>query len=658
MKTVFLFGFLTSFALKSAAVLGLAWVVSIVLRARSAALRHALWAAAAAGVLALPLFSVSLPALSVPSFSRFAPGVAAFFDATVMAARRVAPAAVPVSASVPHVQPIRALPDWRLGLISAWLLGIAAMLAQMVYSLAQLSRIRRSARTSPAGAEAARLAQELNLSRGVTVIETKRGSMPMASGLVRATIYLPEDARDWPRERRHAVLLHELAHIKRGDVIAHGLGRLALILNWWNPLAWFAWRELLKEGERSADDVVLAFGTSAAEYASQLLEIARLMQAPPALSPATVGMARRSELEGRIVAILDSRIPRSQLGRASLYAAVVGAVAVIAPLAAVHAQDQRSADPVFQASVAPTDIDATIRAAKAQNNFEILEKPAAALQAMRKYDDARKLLEAAAAIREQLFGGQSVGYGLGLIKLAGLEDKRNQPNEAAAIYSKAAEVMGDRPEAVPALMYLGQNMLANKNYDQAIEHFQKAENLDSTQAGPAQMWMAIVSEREQLPDAAEAFYRSALSVEAENSIQAATTLDLFTQFLKDQGRSDESKFMSDRVSAARRALTKSRQTSPNVYRIGNGVTAPKVLYKVEPAYPEEARLAKYQGTVALSLEIGADGIPRNFQVLRGLGLGLDENAISAVQQWHFQPGMRDGAPVTVAATVEINFRLE
>jgi TonB family protein len=87
------------------------------------------------------------------------------------------------------------------------------------------------------------------------------------------------------------------------------------------------------------------------------------------------------------------------------------------------------------------------------------------------------------------------------------------------------------------------------------------------------------------------------------------------------------------------------------------MTPPKPLRSPEPAYSEEARIAKLQGTVSLTLEIGPDGLPRNVQVLQGVGLGLDEKAAEAVRQWIFQPGARDGQAVTVAASVEVNFRL-
>jgi TonB family protein len=93
------------------------------------------------------------------------------------------------------------------------------------------------------------------------------------------------------------------------------------------------------------------------------------------------------------------------------------------------------------------------------------------------------------------------------------------------------------------------------------------------------------------------------------------------------------------------------------YRIGGGVSAPSVLSKVEPEYSEEARKAKWQGTVVLQLVVDDQGRPQNLKVLRSLGLGLDQKAIEAVEKWRFKPGMKDGKPVPVMATIEVNFRL-
>lgn len=94
-----------------------------------------------------------------------------------------------------------------------------------------------------------------------------------------------------------------------------------------------------------------------------------------------------------------------------------------------------------------------------------------------------------------------------------------------------------------------------------------------------------------------------------------------------------------------------------VYRIGGGVSAPALVFKVEPEYSEEARKAKYQGTVVLSIVVDDKGNPKELKIVRPLGLGLDEKAIEAVQKWRFRPGQLNGKAVAVAATVEVNFRL-
>jgi len=94
-----------------------------------------------------------------------------------------------------------------------------------------------------------------------------------------------------------------------------------------------------------------------------------------------------------------------------------------------------------------------------------------------------------------------------------------------------------------------------------------------------------------------------------------------------------------------------------VFRVGGGVSAPQLVYKVEPEYSEEARKAKYQGTVVLQIVVSSDGKAENLKVVRSLGLGLDEKAMEAVRKWKFRPGYKDGKAVAVLATIEVNFRL-
>ena len=94
-----------------------------------------------------------------------------------------------------------------------------------------------------------------------------------------------------------------------------------------------------------------------------------------------------------------------------------------------------------------------------------------------------------------------------------------------------------------------------------------------------------------------------------------------------------------------------------VFRVGGGVTAPTVIHRVEPQYSEEARKARYQGTVVLEAIVRRDGTCDIIRVVRSLGFGLDENAMQALKQWRFRPGMRNGVPVDISLNIEVNFNL-
>jgi protein TonB len=94
-----------------------------------------------------------------------------------------------------------------------------------------------------------------------------------------------------------------------------------------------------------------------------------------------------------------------------------------------------------------------------------------------------------------------------------------------------------------------------------------------------------------------------------------------------------------------------------VRRIGGGVSAPVVIYQVDPEFSEEARKAKFMGVVTVNLIVNAQGMPQNVRVLRGVGMGLDEKAVEAVRQYKFKPAMEGGKPVPVELNIEVNFQI-
>ena len=97
--------------------------------------------------------------------------------------------------------------------------------------------------------------------------------------------------------------------------------------------------------------------------------------------------------------------------------------------------------------------------------------------------------------------------------------------------------------------------------------------------------------------------------------------------------------------------------SGGVLRAGGGVSAPKAIYTPEPEYSDEARQAKLEGTVLLSMVVDQNGRTTKIRVIHSLGLGLDQKAIDAVRRWTFVPGKKDGKPVAVEASAVVSFRL-
>jgi TonB family protein len=645
------FSILTGAAVKSVAVLDVAWIVAFALRKQSAALRHVVWTAAFAAILALPFLSAALPALRVPLAGALLTPVDLILHATATASSDAGGtrAAAP-SRHTAAFLPAGARPDWRMWLMLLWATGATLALTRTLVAYTAAWRVRRSAGPFPDCALCGALARPLGLRHPVDVLELEPGAMPMTFGLWRSVILMPADAAAWNEEKRRVVLLHELAHVRRGDAATHLLARTAMALHWWNPLAWTAWREFLKERERAADDLVLNAGARASEYAGHLLEVARTMQGPPMMAWAAAAIARRSQLEGRLLAILDSGVNRSAPSRASVLAAVLVAAAMIAPLAAVRAQDADT-------QAVPADVDVTIRAAQSQKNFKALDAAAKAATRLGQYDTAQRLLESALAIRGEVSGQQSVDYGVGLIKLADVKQKRD-PKSEAGLYGQAAQILGDRPEAARALTHLGLAALAKHDNAQAFEFFQHLQQAAPAQAGNALMWMAVVRQQEKSADEADRLYQSAIAAQEPESAAAAVTMETYAQFLKEQGREGDADELRSRAAAIRKANAKPAPALPaDVYRVGKGVSAPVSLHRREPEYDDEARVARLQGTVVVLVVIGTDGLAHDAHILRGLGLGLDENAVEAISRWQFKPGEKDGQPVKVAATIEVNFRL-
>jgi HEAT repeat protein/beta-lactamase regulating signal transducer with metallopeptidase domain len=221
-------------------------------------------------------------------------------------------------------------------LFAAWLAGTLWMVGRLVVGVANVRRIVR--RAVPADGDAWQsLVSNARASLGVQpparVVISTEAAMPFTYGLLRPVIVLPASADEWTTDRRRSVLLHELAHVRRRDLITNAIVQLACAVYWFHPLVRLAARRVRIEAERACDTLVVAAGMRASDYAGDLLEIARTMRSS-ATAAVALAMARRSDFEGRLLAILAPDSGRNVLTAAR---AVVIALSFAAPAVAIAA---------------------------------------------------------------------------------------------------------------------------------------------------------------------------------------------------------------------------------------------------------------------------------------------------------------------------------
>ena len=329
--------------LKATLLLVAGMLVAIALR--SAAARHLAWLATLVGVLVLPsilpLAPLRLEVLPARLGMPVAAPVARAVESAVLPEVSRAPEAAPLPAATRSTgsSPLPARFTWPgmlPALIALWAAVALALLGRLALARHAARRIVRSAR--PADDPQWRgllhdLSDRLDIAEAPALVMSDRVEMPFACGAWRSTIVLPAHAASWTEERRQVVLLHELAHVRRRDLLGQQLGRLACAVYWFHPLVWSAARRLRAESERACDDLVLACGARASDYAGHLLDIltaARGLGAPATVLP----MARAKEFEGRLLAILDPGRRRRGPGRRQSAALLAGLAAIFLVVAA------------------------------------------------------------------------------------------------------------------------------------------------------------------------------------------------------------------------------------------------------------------------------------------------------------------------------------
>ena len=329
---------LVDVAVRSSVVLLAGLAMTSFLAGRSAALRHWVLAIAIFGAAAAAPLSLALPGweVAVPVWEGAGP---ATLPPVGPSAGRTAPPAPAGALARVDVSAERAL-DRRF-VVLVWAAGFAATAAILMTGVFRLARVAsRAGRVQDDRwvSITRAVAKVYGLRREVVLLQTDAPYLLATWGVLRPRVLLPSHARDWPDDRIHAVLCHELAHIGRGDWLVQITAQALLTILWFNPLMWMACARLRRESEQACDDAVLARGVPARDYAGHLLDLARKCRRPEfPWAAAATPMAHPSTLERRIAAMLNPRLDRTAVSRRAVALTAVVLLAVTLPTAAIRA---------------------------------------------------------------------------------------------------------------------------------------------------------------------------------------------------------------------------------------------------------------------------------------------------------------------------------
>jgi TonB family protein len=525
------------------AFLALALVLIPRLTRRSAGERHVCWAFALVAAALLPAFALALLA-TTPSWV-FTAALAVPESLTTLR-RWAAGADGDIVVRATGIES-NALTFTRLVLV-CWAAGAAVALLRLA---AEAVRLRRLAASGHADSDdrhhaiAAAVAGSLGVS-SPRLITCERATVPLTWGL-RPRILLPAAALGWTDERLRLVLAHELAHVRRRDWAVHVAAEVICALYWFHPLFWMTRNRLRRDSEHAADDVVLNMGVAGPDYASALIEIVRAARRLPRPPAAAVAMARESDLQRRVCALLEpTRNRRRATGRIITVTAVLAVMAVM-PLAALNLSREYMSVDVLPSRL-PSAVDGI--------SSEEMTPPEGVV------DSFTPALYSDEARRHRIEGVVSVAVTL----------------DAAGRVTASRVVRG-----------LG-------------------FGLDQNALVAVRQWRFLP------------VMRGDTTVDVEFSLRNEAVNELIANDM--------------------------------ATRVGPGVTPPRAVRTAEPT----PRPGRNGGRVVLDVVLLETGVPKIVRILQPVDRELDELAVKVFEQWRFTPAMKDGNPVKVRLTAEVNFR--
>jgi len=547
---------------------------------------------------------------------------------------RVLAEVAPVTGSpiTPRTIPFTTIALWAIAA------GIAIRLGNLALGLLRLRAYRHR------GCPLARELRIPGIPGDVEIMLSNDVAGPVTFGWRDPAILLPAGFPSLSVAMREAILCHELVHVERRDWLLTLAEELFRAVLWFHPAVWWVIGEIHLAREQAVDESVLETTQAREPYMDALLAMAGVATGPSAdLAPAPMFLRKR-HLKKRLMSIVKEvrmkRVSGTRLacltGAAMMTILAVGwMVTGIFPLAAAPRYANDGAGVTVNAGSSHLVHRAPVPYPSEARTHGIEGTVVAQLR----LDSNGEVADASI-----LSGPQELRKAVLESVLAWHFEKSDAatPQTISVQFAKPTSPPQALPAPPPATaVFRTQSVTTAK-----IRHI-------------------IIND---LPDGMRDSLRSTLPIH-EGEDWSAAALSAVNQSARNfdshlessvrrdpQGEFDIVIGLPAAVQVAANTLPAQNPDESDVMRVGKGVMAPELISKVEPQYTEQARAAKYEGSVLLSVVVGTDGRAADLKVVKSLGMGLDEKAIEAVEQWQFRPGMKAGVPVKVQAQIEVNFR--
>jgi TonB family protein len=594
---------------KSSLVVLMALLAVMLLRRRSASVRHCVLAAAIVCAVAVPALTFVVPAWQMPT--RTSAGSAWVAAPLVLLSE---PPDVDAGGGVqPGATGLRVATAVRRLVAPTWTAGTFVSLLVLLIGFGRLRWIASRAARVERGPWATIVIQECRrsgLHRPIRLLQSDRPALLVTWGFFRPTVILPAAARTWSEDRVGAVLCHELAHIRRQDWAVQLAADCLRSIYWFNPLVWVACRRLRQESEQACDDEVLRAGVDGATYATELLDLARELTKRRRDWVPAPAIAHRSSLERRVRAMLNNHLSRTPVTRAARAAIAVALAAVTLPVAGFGSP--RVPEPAVDGR--------SVEFAAVEQSTADLERFAAATRQLAPQSNQQADPGSPRAVpgtlsgtvRDQL-GGLMSGVSMVLTLVDG-------PSRVAT--TRATDESG-------SFEFVG---LPPWTYElrATLPGFRTRNDSVTVPEGGRVQWD--------------------LEMELGSLQETITVTDAppLPELVLDDAQ----------VERRRQFLRSQRDTDPCLTSgTGGCVRQPTKIKHVTPVYPPDLLSARVTGTVIMEGRIGTNGFIANPTVRPKPHPGLARAAVDAVTAWEFEPTRLNGVPVETDMTISVTFTL-